>query len=302
MFAKVQVTVDQACDAALLLRSAEELGGYPVTVLHSLRQWAAACRITRWSPSGGRNIEGQHEAAAHPAASRRCASAAWSAGSTSATRRVSTPASTRAANSPIRPRLVQVLADEHQVDGDVPVRLPVLAGPCANRADREQLAAVADRADDRGAEQRGVDDGVHATGVQLPDGRGHRATARDDMTGTERLDQRHVVRLGVADHPRGRGAVPSWIAYCPTMPAGTRSPASTAPRAGRACPARCGPSCRSWAASPRRSATTRRAPSRAGPRRPPGTRLARRRRPRTGRPRPSPGRRRARCLSGRPPR
>jgi feruloyl-CoA synthase len=42
MFAKVQVTVDQASDGALLLRSAEELGGYPVTVLHSLRQWAAA--------------------------------------------------------------------------------------------------------------------------------------------------------------------------------------------------------------------------------------------------------------------
>ena len=42
MFAKVQVTVDQAGDGALLLRSAEELGGYPVTVLHSLRQWAAA--------------------------------------------------------------------------------------------------------------------------------------------------------------------------------------------------------------------------------------------------------------------
>jgi feruloyl-CoA synthase len=38
----VQVTVGQAGDGALLLSSAEELGGYPVTVLHSLRQWAAA--------------------------------------------------------------------------------------------------------------------------------------------------------------------------------------------------------------------------------------------------------------------
>jgi feruloyl-CoA synthase len=42
MFAKVQVTVGRAGDGALLLSSAEELGGYPVTVLHSLRQWAAA--------------------------------------------------------------------------------------------------------------------------------------------------------------------------------------------------------------------------------------------------------------------
>src|ERR1700733_14213740 len=42
MFAKVQVTVDQTGDGALLLRSAEELGGYPVSVLNSLRQWAAA--------------------------------------------------------------------------------------------------------------------------------------------------------------------------------------------------------------------------------------------------------------------
>jgi feruloyl-CoA synthase len=41
MFAKVQVTVGRAGDGALLLSSAEELGGYPVTVLHSLRQWAA---------------------------------------------------------------------------------------------------------------------------------------------------------------------------------------------------------------------------------------------------------------------
>ena len=42
MFAQVRVTVGRAGDGALLLSSAEELGGYPVTVLHRLRQWAAA--------------------------------------------------------------------------------------------------------------------------------------------------------------------------------------------------------------------------------------------------------------------
>ena len=42
MFAQVRVTVGRTEEGALLLSSAEELGGYPVTVLHSLRQWAAA--------------------------------------------------------------------------------------------------------------------------------------------------------------------------------------------------------------------------------------------------------------------
>ena len=42
MFAQVRVTVGRAGDGALLLSSAEELGDYPVTVLHSLRPWAAA--------------------------------------------------------------------------------------------------------------------------------------------------------------------------------------------------------------------------------------------------------------------
>lgn len=42
MFAKVRVTVEQAADGALLLRSADELGDYPVTVLHSLCAWARA--------------------------------------------------------------------------------------------------------------------------------------------------------------------------------------------------------------------------------------------------------------------
>jgi feruloyl-CoA synthase len=42
MFAKVRITAEQAGDGALLLRSADELGDYPVTVLHSLRAWADA--------------------------------------------------------------------------------------------------------------------------------------------------------------------------------------------------------------------------------------------------------------------
>ncbi len=40
MFAKVQITAEPAGDGALLLRSADELGGYPATVLHALRAWA----------------------------------------------------------------------------------------------------------------------------------------------------------------------------------------------------------------------------------------------------------------------
>ena len=42
MFAKVRITADPAGDGALLLRSADELGGYPATVLHSVRAWAEA--------------------------------------------------------------------------------------------------------------------------------------------------------------------------------------------------------------------------------------------------------------------
>jgi feruloyl-CoA synthase len=42
MFAKVRITAEQAGDGTLLLRSADELGDYPVTVLHSLRAWADA--------------------------------------------------------------------------------------------------------------------------------------------------------------------------------------------------------------------------------------------------------------------
>jgi len=40
MFAKVRIIAEQAGDGALLLRSADELAGYPVSVLHSLRAWA----------------------------------------------------------------------------------------------------------------------------------------------------------------------------------------------------------------------------------------------------------------------
>ena len=43
MFAKVRIIAEQAGDGALLLHSADELGGYPATVvLHSVRAWAAA--------------------------------------------------------------------------------------------------------------------------------------------------------------------------------------------------------------------------------------------------------------------
>jgi feruloyl-CoA synthase len=42
MFAKVRVIAEQAGDGALLLHSADELGGYPATVLHSMRAWAEA--------------------------------------------------------------------------------------------------------------------------------------------------------------------------------------------------------------------------------------------------------------------
>ena len=42
MFAKVRIIAEKAGDGALLLHSADELGGYPATVLHSMRAWAAA--------------------------------------------------------------------------------------------------------------------------------------------------------------------------------------------------------------------------------------------------------------------
>jgi feruloyl-CoA synthase len=41
MFARMRIIVDQAGDGALLLRSDAELGGYPATVLHGVRDWAA---------------------------------------------------------------------------------------------------------------------------------------------------------------------------------------------------------------------------------------------------------------------
>src|SRR3984885_7243628 len=42
MFAKVRIIAEQAGDGALLLHSADDLGGYPATVLHSMRAWAEA--------------------------------------------------------------------------------------------------------------------------------------------------------------------------------------------------------------------------------------------------------------------
>src|SRR6185437_17106473 len=42
MFAKVRITAERTGDGALLLRSADELGDYPVTVAHSVRTWADA--------------------------------------------------------------------------------------------------------------------------------------------------------------------------------------------------------------------------------------------------------------------
>ena len=42
MFAKVRITAERAGDGTLLLRSADELDDYPVTVLHSVRAWADA--------------------------------------------------------------------------------------------------------------------------------------------------------------------------------------------------------------------------------------------------------------------
>jgi feruloyl-CoA synthase len=57
MFAKVRIAVEAAQDGALLLRSADELGDYPATVLHSVRAWADADPdhplIAERSPNGG---------------------------------------------------------------------------------------------------------------------------------------------------------------------------------------------------------------------------------------------------------
>jgi feruloyl-CoA synthase len=57
MFAKVRIIAEQAGDGALLLRSADELAGYPVSVLHSLRAWAEADPgyplIAERGPDGG---------------------------------------------------------------------------------------------------------------------------------------------------------------------------------------------------------------------------------------------------------
>jgi hypothetical protein len=42
LFAPPSIAVDKADDGSLLLRSTEPLAGYPLTVVHSVRAWAAA--------------------------------------------------------------------------------------------------------------------------------------------------------------------------------------------------------------------------------------------------------------------
>ena len=104
----------------------------------------AACRDrltrVRTSAPGGRGPRRPRAAGAPPPPGRRAARRRPAASAR--------PRSTRPASSRDPVALVQVLADEDQVDGDVPLRLAVL-GPALVRADREQLAAVADRGRDR---------------------------------------------------------------------------------------------------------------------------------------------------------
>jgi hypothetical protein len=42
LFAAPRIVAETAADGSLLLRSADPLGSYPPTVLHSLRAWAEA--------------------------------------------------------------------------------------------------------------------------------------------------------------------------------------------------------------------------------------------------------------------
>ena len=84
MFAKVRIIAEQAGDGALLLRSADELGDYPASVLHSLRAWAdvgpglpadrgarpgrrlAVRRLRRGGGGGGRDRAGADRARPRP--------------------------------------------------------------------------------------------------------------------------------------------------------------------------------------------------------------------------------------------
>ena len=68
LFAVPRVTAATDEDGALVIRSAEPLAGYPVTVMHSVRAWAAADpgypMVAERAPAGGWRTCGYGEAAA----------------------------------------------------------------------------------------------------------------------------------------------------------------------------------------------------------------------------------------------
>ena len=68
LFAAPSIVAAQAGDGSLLLRSTEPLAGYPVTVMHSVRAWAAADpahpMVAERGPDGGWRICGYGEAVA----------------------------------------------------------------------------------------------------------------------------------------------------------------------------------------------------------------------------------------------
>ena len=68
LFAAPSIVAAQGGDGSLLLRSAEPLAGYPVTVMHSVRAWAAADpahpMVAERRPDGGWRICGYGEAVA----------------------------------------------------------------------------------------------------------------------------------------------------------------------------------------------------------------------------------------------
>src|SRR5215470_17103609 len=68
LFATPEVVAEPSGDGCLLLRSAEPLGGYPVTVIHSLRTWAREdpghLLVAERTPDGSWRTCGYGEAAA----------------------------------------------------------------------------------------------------------------------------------------------------------------------------------------------------------------------------------------------
>ena len=80
LFAAPRVTAESAADGSVLLRSAEPLGDYPATVIHSLRAWAGIepdhLLVAERAPGGGWHRCGYGAAVA--AAER--SSSVWSAG------------------------------------------------------------------------------------------------------------------------------------------------------------------------------------------------------------------------------